>query len=396
MHVIFWALLILFLAGAFFRMNWVYYLVYVVGGVWVFSHFWVRRTLHKLELTRTMAHRAFNGEHIDVQTVFTNRSWLPMPWLQVQEAVPLDLKDQPDYRLVASLGGHSRLEYNYGLQCKRRGYFTVGPMSLRTSDLFGFVTARWEESSATQLIVYPQVVPLARLGLPSRSPFGDLASRQQLLEDPARLAGVRAYAAGDNLRRVHWKASAHADALLVKKLQPSQAVPVTIVLDMNRAAYPTRALVGSSEWAVTVAASIANVLINERQAVGLDTNGFDPLTGAPTVALPQRTGQEQLIALLSLLARVQIHDAGRDLAAWLPDRFAGLPWGATLIVVTPAVDEAALWTLHNLYRRGNKVIVLLCARQPDVRILAAKAERLGIHVHNTVWEIDLEAFAGVF
>ena len=319
-----------------------------------------------------------------------------MPWLQVQEAVPLDLKDQPDYRLVASLGGHSKLEFNYPLMCKRRGYFTVGPMSLRTSDLFGFVTARWEESGAAQLIVYPQVVPLARLGLPSRSPFGDLSSRQQLLEDPARLAGVRAYAAGDNLRRVHWKASAHADALLVKKLQPSQAVPVTIVLDMNRAAYPPRALVGSSEWAVTVAASIANVLINERQAVGLDTNGLDPLTGAPAVALPQRNGQEQLITLLCLLARVQIHDTGRDLAAWLPDRFAGLPWGSILIVVTPSVDDDALWALHNLYRRGNNVIVLLCARQPDVRALAAKAERLGIHVHSTVWEIDLEAFAGVF
>jgi hypothetical protein len=87
---------------------------------------------------------------------------------------------------------------------------------------------------------------------------------------------------------------------------------------------------------------------------------------------------------------------GRNLATWLPDRFAGLPWGATLIVVTPSADEAVLWTLHNLYRRGNKVIVLLCARQADVRTLAAKAARLGIHVHNTVWEIDLEAFAGVF
>jgi hypothetical protein len=138
------------------------------------------------------------------------------------------------------------------------------------------------------------------------------------------------------------------------------------------------------------------VLIGERQEVGLDTNGLDPLSGAPASPLPQRNGQEQLMAILSLLARVQIHDVTRPLATWLPDRFAALPWGATLIVVTPHLDEESLWALHNLYRRGNNVIVLLCAVQADFRTMAAKAERLGVYVHNTVWEIDLEKFAGTF
>ena len=352
MHNVFWALIVLFAVAAFLRMDWVYYLVYLVGGVWVFSHVWMRRSLGRIQHVRDLPSRAFAGETIDVQLRLHNRSWLPLPWLQIQEAVPLELKDQADYRSVVSLGGHSTLEHPYRLACKKRGYYQVGPLSLRSSDLFGFVEARWDETTPATLIVYPQVVALEKLGLPSRSPFGTLAGRRQLLEDPARMAGVRAYTAGDSLRRIHWKASAHSGDLLVKKLQPSMAVPVLILLDLDRNAYPTRSLVGSSEWGIIAAASLANGLIAERQAVGLTSNGLDALAGVTAAPLPQRGGQEQLMSILSLLARVQVQEAESPLAEWLPRQTAALAWGTTLVLVTPHLDEASLWALQQRDRPG--------------------------------------------
>lgn len=111
-------------------------------------------------------------------------------------------------------------------------------------------------------------MPLEKLGLPSRSPFGGLRTSQRLLEDPARMAGVRQYRSGDSLRSVHWKATAHTETLLVKKLDPSKAVPVTIVLDLNRNAYPSRSAIGSSEWAIVVAASVAAHMIERRSPWG--------------------------------------------------------------------------------------------------------------------------------
>jgi len=393
MHNIFWALIILFCVAAYLRMDWVYYLVYVVGGVWIVSHLWVRRNLARLTVTRELPARAFTGETLTAHVRVTNRTWLPMPWLQIQEAVPLDLKDQPDYRTVTSIGARSTLVHSYQLFCKRRGYYTVGPLSLRTSDLFGFVEGRWDEGEPARLIVYPEVLPLTRLGLPSRSPFGTLTSRQRLLEDPARMAGVRAYAAGDSLRRIHWKATAHADTLLVRKLQPSMAVPVTILLDLNRDAYPSRSLVSGSEWAIIIAASVANVLIGERQAVGLATNGLDPLANITATDLPQRNGQEHLMSILSLLARIQIQTVDQSLAGWLPAHIAGSPWGTTLIVVTPRVDEAALWVLHGAFRRGSNVVGLLCAPQPEYRTIQAQGARLGVEIHATEWASDLTAMA---
>lgn len=394
MNNIFWALLVIFLVAALMRMDWAYYLVYVVGGVWVFSHWWVRRSLAHLRMTRRIAHYAFTNEHTSVRIELDNQSWLPLPWLQIQEAVPLELKEQDDYRTIVSLGGRTRLVHDYALYCRRRGYYTVGPLTLRTSDLFGFVEARWEETGSAEFIVYPQIVPLERLGLPSRMPFGVLGARRQLIEDPARLSGVRTYAAGDSLRRIHWKATAHEDVLLVKKFQPSQDLPVSIVLDLDREAYPVRVVLGASEWAISVAASLAGHLSEQRQAVGLVANGSDPLaTGDAPPAITPHAGREHLMSVWRLLARIQLNSAAQPLPALITRHTASLPWGATLIVVTPRLDEATLWVLHNAYRRGANVLALICADQSDFRTLQARGKRLGVHLFHTVWERDLQAVA---
>ncbi|MCX6044934.1 MAG: DUF58 domain-containing protein [Chloroflexi bacterium] len=391
MNNLFWALLLLFLVGVLLRMDWVYYLVYVIGGMWVFSHWWIKRSVGKLDVQRQLADHAFLGEKIPVEVRFTNRSWLPLPWLQLQELVPLDLKDALDYSMVISVGSRAVVEHDYTLYCKRRGYYALGPLSLRTGDLFGFVDTVWQTNQIVHITVYPQVLALHKLGLPSRAPFGVIASRQRLFEDPTRLAGVRAYTNGDSQRAIHWKASAHSDSLLVKKFQPAIALNVAIVLDLNREAYPHVGEYGLSEWAIVIAASIASHMVQQRQPVGLITNGLDVVSDQLAAALPSRNGQGQLMSILSLLARLKMHVFAQDLATWLPKQIAHLEWGTTLIVVTPQLDEQALWVLHNAYRRGSQVIVLLCAPQIDLEVLQSRGKRLGIAIYKTIWEKDLEA-----
>ena len=389
MHYIFWSLLILFLLATLFRLDWVYYLVYVVGGVWVFSHWWIRRSFRKLSVRRKMLHNAFVGEKLPVHLEIINRSWLPFPWLMVEERVPLDLKDSLEYRNVLAVGSRAVVDHTYTLYCKRRGYYAVGPMSLSTGDLFGFADAQWIEDQPAYVTVYPQIVPLHQLGLPSRSPFGVLPSRQRLFEDPNRMTGVREYMSGDSQRRIHWKASAHENTLLVKKFQPAIALNVSIVLDLNSLNYPISSAIGSSEWGIIVAASLASYVAGQRQPVGLITNGLDAPTDEMTMPIPSRQGQGHLTTILTALARVQIHEVDATLSEWLPRRIADMEWGTTLIVVTPHLSVDDVWVLHNAYRRGSKVIAMVCATQPDLDAVRAQAEKLNVLVHQTIWEKDL-------
>ena len=389
MHNLFWALLILFTTAVFLRIDWIYYLVYVIGGVWVFSHWWIRRSLDHLSVERKLSLRAFTGEKVDATIQLRNRSWLPLPWLQIQEQVPLDLKDQLEYQNVLSVAGRSQVDYHYKLWCKKRGYYSIGPLVLRTGDLFGFASASWQEVATVNMTVYPQVVPLQELGLSSRLPFGSLSSPHRLFDDPTRIAGVRDYISGDSMRSIHWKASAREDTLLVKKFQPAIALNVSIVLDLNRNAYPFAA-VGPSEWAIVIAASFAAYVTQQRQPIGLFSNGLDPRSEEVAAPLAARNGEGQLMEILTLLARIQMHEYEHDLATWLPQQLANMAWGTTLILVTPALDAQSLWALHNTYRRGSKVFVLICAPQADFEDVRAQGKRLGVAVERTLWEKDLQ------
>lgn len=448
MHPIFWALLVLFLFGALLRMDWVYYLAYVIGGIWLYSMWTVRRSLKRLKVTRQLLVHAFPGQTIDVRIEVENLSRVPVPWLTLEERTPLDLRDLSEYRLATSVGSRKRVTLVYTLQAKRRGYFSLGPLSLRAGDLFGFSEAHWQESVGRYVTVYPQVLPLPTLGLPSRLPFGTRGVSGRLQEDPARLSGVRAYTTGDSLRRIHWKASAHADTLLVKQLQPSIALDLLVVLNFRRDDYGLRYVASVSEWAATIAASVASAAIAQRQPVGLLCNGLDAALSLPSAALPPegaaasanggghppapeptapvaanapatpglpaapvvpavpgaagagrkgqppqlapRSGQGQLVTLLSTLARLELDPDAPPLAARLATPLASLQWGASVVVVTPLIDEALIGVLHQACRRGASVVLLHCAQQADAPTLAARARHLGIDYYQPLWDKDLQ------
>lgn len=390
MHLLFFALIILVAVAILFQLDWIYYLVYVIGGVWLFSHWWVRRSLSRVEIQRNLVRHAFPGEIITARVDLANNNWLPIPWLHLQELVPFELQDLDNYRNVLSIGSRSRATYAYTLRCTKRGYYRLGPLKLDTGDLFGFVQAGWQETEPTHFIVYPRVVSIQELGLPSRSPFGTQVSRQRIFEDPARLSGVRDYVPGDTMRTVHWKASAHADTLLVKKFQPAIALNIVVVLDLNRNAYPLLHAMGSSEWAIVAAASVASHMIERRQPVGLLTNGLDPLANHVATPIPERNGRGHLMSILSLLARIQMHSFERTLAEWLPGKLASLEWGSTLVVVTPKLDEGALWALHQAYRRGSNVVVLVCAEDRDFKLMQVQGAKLGVKLYQIIWDRDLQ------
>ena len=130
------------------------------------------------------------------------------------------------------------------------------------------------------LIVYPKVLPLTRLKLPTHSPQVVLATPTPLFQDPNRITGVRSYVQGDNPRHIHWPASATTGQVLVKQFQPAIARDTAIFLNLNRADYSQRRAQAdvAIELAIVVAASLANhIVIVDNLAVGLSTSGTDPL-----------------------------------------------------------------------------------------------------------------------
>jgi uncharacterized protein (DUF58 family) len=386
-------LLILFAIAAFLRVDFFFTIVYLFFAVYLLSRLWTPRTVKHLRVQRRFVNRAFPGDSVTVDLTVHNVGWLPIPWLEVHESLRVELTAPPFYREVVSLGPRERRHFRYTLHCRRRGYYPVGPLTMQTGDLLGIVRPSQVQAAPDHVIVYPRVVPLQQLGLPTCSPQVALPARSPLFENPARVMGVRDYQRGDSPRRIHWTATASAGRLLVKQYQPSIARETLICLDLNQEDYERRQRYTATELAIVVAASIANhIVVREGLPVGLTTKAWDPLLDdRARFFLTPRSERAHLMSLLEVLARVQITSAA-PFVDLLRRESVNLSWGATLAVITGRESEALFDTLVYLRRAGFAVALILIQPARPSAELQKRGDMLGVPIHRIWRERDLEAW----
>jgi uncharacterized protein (DUF58 family) len=386
-------LLILFAIAAFLRVDFFFTVVYLFFAAYLLSRLWMRRTMDRLRVQRRFTDRAFLGDSVTVDLMVHNTGWLPIPWLEVHESLRVALAVPPFYREVVSLGPRERRHFHYTLHCRRRGYHPVGPLTMRTGDLLGIVRPSKVQAAPDHVIVYPRVVPLQQLGLPTRSPQVALPARSPLFEDPARVMGVRDYQRGDSPRRIHWTATASAGRLLVKQYQPAIARETLICLDLDQEDYERRQRYTATELAIVVAASIAShIIVREGLPVGLTTEAWDPLLDDRVrFFLPPRPERANLMSLLEVLARVQITSAV-PFVDLLRQESVHLPWGATLTVITGRESEALFDTLVYLRRAGFAVALILVQSARPSAELQKRGDLLHVPIRRIWRERDLEAW----
>jgi uncharacterized protein (DUF58 family) len=379
--------LIVLLAVAFLtKVDFFFYLLYTLFGVFVLGRLWARRSLASVSVRREYDERVFHGEALTINLDVHNRSWLPVLWMRLNYSVPAELAGGPISRPVVSLLPRERLKVSYSLVGRRRGYYPFGPLVAHGGDLLGSTTYEFRQAEGQFVIVYPQIVALHDLGFPSQSPFGTLPSRERIFEDPNRILGVREYQPGDSLRRMDWKTSARTGSLQVRRYEPAIALETGVFLNLNAADYPQHTRYQSTELAIVIAASIAAHLIEKRQAVGLITNGHDPLQHpgseplAGVAALPLRKGREHLMHILDLLARVGTRgdQAALPFLNLLRSRSLGLPWGSTVVVITSHEVKGMMGTLLTLRRRGLAIILALTDPGPGFATTAQRADQIGV------------------
>ena len=384
-------LFVLALLAIILRDDTVITLFYLLTGVYFVSRWWRDRSLRAVRFKRVFVDRAFMGEQVTVRLEVENSDWLPVVWLRLHDSLPVELAAHRFFQEVMTLGPHERREFTYTLETYKRGYYRIGPLLLYTGDLLGLSEEQDRYGQPDYLTVYPRIIPLTSLSLPSHSPLGTLRHTQPIFEDPSRVTGKRDYLSGDSLRRVDWKATAITGRLQVKLLEPSIALETMIVLNLNPADFEARSRYDASELAIVIAASIANWVAGKKQAVGMVVNGADPLTGDRRPGpLPARKGRSHLMRLLEVLARIKLAEASSPLPDVLRRETVHLAWGTTLVIVTGVADEALFDALFQARRGGLDAVLILTSPVAGFEETRRRVERMGVRVYQLTREQDLD------
>jgi uncharacterized protein (DUF58 family) len=129
-----------------------------------------------------------------------------------------------------------RLSVRYVLEALPRGRYAFEDVRVDLADPFALESASISLPPPGALLVYPRLVRLQRLFSESGTHSHD--GRRLLLRRHSgfELHGVREYAQGESLRRVHWRSTARRGELMVKELEDAPRDEIAVLLDADAAA----------------------------------------------------------------------------------------------------------------------------------------------------------------
>ncbi len=235
--------------------------------------------------------------------------------------------------VLPALGGateHAQLRYV--LRGTRRGRHAVGPLTLRAGDPFGLVTRHRATTHVDDVVVLPRRVPLDAHDRGGSAESGATVPAPQHVGVGEDDVIARPYVTGDEVRRLHWKATAHRGQLMVRQEEQQVNPSVLVVLDAGADAHDARRdrqgqweHAPSLEWAVSACASLVDHLAARGHVVHVE------VPGAPADRVVSE-GQDTVRDVLVDLALLEPVDDAEPLA--------GTSGDMPVVAVLGRLDEA--------------------------------------------------------
>ena len=384
-------------------------LSYLWGFLLVGSWVWSTLALRGIQVQRDPPpQRAQVGQVLEDRFVIRNKSRLPRLWLEVRDQS--NLPGSRGSRVLTLIKGWQRRSYLVNTHLVKRGVFSLGPTVLTSGDPFGLFTVSRTLPSSGSLLVYPMMVDVRAFPSPPGVLTGGEALRRRTHQITPNASGVREYAPGDSLNRIHWLSTARRNRLIVKEFELDPLAEIWIFVDAARAVQaelpytsPDPAMdvswrflttkvtlpPSTEEYAVSIAASLGRHFLRRGRAVGLVSCGQSQV---PEVLPPDRGGR-QLGKILEAMALLRA-EGEISISALVVAQARHLPRGSTVILITPSVEGSVAAAVDQLLRLGLRpVVVLLDAASfggaPGTNDLMTTIAGMGVFVRRVENGIDL-------
>lgn len=323
--------------------------------------------LSKVSLERSFdtSHAAF-GQEIHLIEKISNNKLLPVPCLKVESKMDRSLqfgqlKDlnilQDMYHVsIFCLMPYTRITRTHNVKCNRRGYFHLSSASLTARSITGSVSLTGDAETDTHLYVFPRILSINELKLPSHSWQGDNVVRRWILEDPFIRAGVREYTFLDPMKSINWKASARSGNLQVNLYEPTAHHKLMILLNVDTSldqwtitCEPERV-----ECGISVAATVFEHAFKNTIESGFACNGFLKESQKEYIHMDPAAGAKQHTEILECLARIVINRSV-TFNTLLDKELDRNPNNLDYLFITAVVNEETEDRIRRLRKMGNAV-----------------------------------------
>ena len=167
-------------------------------------------------------------------------------------------------------------------------------------------------------------------------------------------AEYREYAPGDDLRRLDWRALGRTDRFYIKQYEEESNLQATIVMDASASMKYGSGPLTKFEYAATLAASLASLLIQQQDPVGLALFDKEKRQVLPPVAT-----QSQLQLIIGHLEEAN-PDRETDLGSVLQTLGDQIKRRGLMIIISDLLTDLPSFFdgLNRLIHRGNEILIL--------------------------------------
>ena len=325
-------------------------LAYVLAFGVIAAALWTHLSARGLHIRSVLdATRVQAGQSIVERIEIVNRWRLPRLWLEVET-----LSDMPGHRQhrAIMLAGRAQQSWAAPAVCSRRGLFTFAPVTLRSTDPFDLFHATRRFGEPRQVLVYPRPLDLPGYTVPPANVPGEGRFRRPTYYVTPNAAGLRDYAPGDSLNRIHWLSTVRTGRLMVKTFELDPASHVWVVLDLDPAVQAGEGDESTVEYGVVIAASVIRHFLAQNRSVGALLSG----SGLPAIE-PDR-GNQQVQRVLEALAVATPKESIPLTDLLLRQSYR---WGrhTTLIVISSSSAWEWVGVLRSLRQRGVRAAAIL-------------------------------------
>lgn len=333
-----------------------------LASLFFLSNVWGLPEKIELQLIRRIVPReSFGDEEIHVESLISNQSSANLSNIEIHELLPagLALQKGTDH-LHASLGSFESIELPMEFSDPGRGHYSIGPLTVRVQDPFGLYLAETRLGPETVVIMpRPEKVRIAELRPRHLGPWpGTIPSRT--LGQGSEFYSLRGYVAGDDPKRINWKASARYQRLIINETEAERVTDVMLVLDTDVSVFEASEA-ELFERGIGAAASMARFLLRQGNRVGLIMQGTE------RGVVPPSFGKRHELKILFLLAAAK---PGRSVlsTSYVVTVLARLmlPARSQIVIISPLLDPTIIEGVRQLAIEGYSMLVLsLSAKDPD-------------------------------
>lgn len=316
----------------------------------------------------------FEGEKGILEEVVVNDKALPIVALKVKFQTSRNLKFVDNTNTVVtdnyyrndiiSVMPYRQLIRKLEFIGEKRGYYTIEQMTLVGTDLFLQRQMVSENECHTALYVYPKPYREKMFQISLKKINGEILSKQRIIEDPFEFRGIREYEPYDDIRYIHWKATAKTGELKVVQKNYTSEKNIRIFLYLKHSTMIKRE--DNLEDSIRILAAVVENYLSLGSCLEIHTNCEDIISGK-IFSMEKMQSVGMLDLFYKSLARLniqKIHDFEETM-----EHKIGEDTETTTILISPYGNADLQEKLCEYIRRNDNFYFIYPKRKDDITVI---------------------------